>query len=110
VQAGEVVGNEAAVTARVVDDVRVERVWARFFAPSFKPPTPVNGSIPVVEVPVAELIEEADGIYQVSYTGFSESGIYRVVVYAEDDEGITSVPQWIWIGERRIYLPLVVRQ
>ena len=107
---GEISSGQATVRAQVRDDNAVTRVWARIFAPSFTPPESVDGTIPVIEVPEVELTRQSGDVFVVNYTGFTESGVYQVVLYAQDDEGYTSIPRWVLVGEKRVYLPLVIRQ
>jgi hypothetical protein len=48
-------------------------------------------------------------VFTLDYDGFTEEGVYQIVVYAMDDEGNVSVPRQVLVGEKKIYLPLVVR-
>jgi hypothetical protein len=95
--------------AQVRDDGSVARVWARVFAPSFAPPESTDGGIPVIEVPEEDLTAAGDDVYQAEYAGFTENGVYQVVVYAADDEGNAAMPRWVFAGETVVYLPLVLR-
>jgi hypothetical protein len=106
---GEVSAGQAVVRAQVRDDGSVERVWARVFAPSFTPPESADGTIPVIEVPEVELTRESGDVFSVAYPDFTEPGVYQVVLYAQDDDGYTSIPCWVLVGERKVYLPLVLR-
>ena len=74
-----------------------------------EPPESEDGIIPVSEVPEVELARESGDVFAVDYGGFTETGAYQVVVYAEDDEGQVSIPRWVLTGQQQIYLPLVVR-
>jgi hypothetical protein len=108
-QAGEVTEGQATVEAQVRDDGSVTRVWMRVFAPSFTPPAGVDGSIPVIDVPEAELSAASDDVFTLDYAGFTEKGAYQVVVYAMDDEGNVSVPRLVLVGGQKVYLPLILR-
>ena len=105
---GEVSAGQAVVRAQVRDDSEVTRVWARVFAPSFTPPESADGTIPVIEVPEVELTRESGDVFSVAYPDFTEAGVYQVVLYAQDDDGYTSIPRWL-VGEKKVYLPLVLR-
>jgi hypothetical protein len=108
-QAGEVTEGQATIEVQVRDDGSVTRVWMRVFAPSFVPPTGEDGSIPVIDVPEVELTRQSGDVFTVDYTGFTEAGVYQVVVYAQDDDRYTSTPRWVLVGEKRVYLPLVLQ-
>jgi len=61
-----------------------------------------------VTVPTVTLTASGGGLYSVAYNGFTEAGPYRVVVHAQDDEGLIARPKAI--GEQhRLYLPLLLR-
>jgi hypothetical protein len=84
-------GGQGALRALVRDDVRVRRVWAVIYAPSYRPPPP--GSEMVREdLPTIILLNRGDDWYGATYAGFTERGVYRVVVYAEDDAGLEARP------------------
>jgi hypothetical protein len=57
-----------------------------------------------------ELVAQDDGWYRANYAGFQMRGTYRVVVYAEDTQGITAQPVALELSTgAEIFLPLVVR-
>jgi hypothetical protein len=68
----------------------IERVWAIII-----PPGSTTGSL---DDPVMDMIEidltdpDKDGIFSGTYTDFTSAGIYRIVVYAKDTEGLFSEP------------------
>ena len=105
----EVSGGQAAIRVQVRDDSSVERVWARIFAPSFTPPETTDGSIPEIEVPEVELVRQSGDVFAIDHAGFTETGAYQVVVYAQDDETNVASPRWVLTGGQSVYLPLVVK-
>ena len=105
----DVSGGQATIRVQVRDDSRVERVWARIFAPSFTPPETTDGSIPEIEVPELELVWQSGDVFAIDYAGFTETGAYQVVVYAQDDEANVAAPRWVLTGEQNVYLPLIVK-
>jgi hypothetical protein len=111
VEASDVAGGYATISAQVRDDGSVTRVWARVFAPSFQPPQTTDGSVPIVDVPEVELGSVGDDVYRLEYGRFTEAGMYQVVVYALDDEDNAATPKWVKVGGEalNIYLPLVLR-
>jgi hypothetical protein len=100
---------EATIIAEVVDDGAVEAVWARIFAPSFESPQGEDGSIPVIEVPEVELEKKSSGAFRGKHSEFTEKGAYQIGVYARDEDGNYARPRWVLVGEKKVYLPLVIR-
>jgi hypothetical protein len=49
-------------------------------------------------------------VYEGVYEGFTEEGVYRLVAYAWDNDGNPSLPQQATVGERKVFLPLLLRQ
>jgi hypothetical protein len=61
---------------------------------------------------VALLDPESDGIYRALYEGFYETGEYRLVIYATDNEDLDARPRAVKVRAGmnwEVYLPLVVR-
>ena len=106
----DVQGGQGVVEAEVRDDVGVSRVWAVVYPPSYQPPDPATTEELVQEgLPEVPLLDpDGDGVYRTVYSGFGEAGVYRVVVYAVDGEGLVGRPKGIEV--HRLYLPLVTRQ
>jgi hypothetical protein len=51
-----------------------------------------------------------DGVYEGTYGAFSERGLYRLVVYAQDDGGNQALPQPVSVRvPQTLYLPLLLR-
>ena len=104
---GESQAATRVITAEVRDDGDVSHVWAMIYPPSYRPPA--SGEELVQEtVPTVTLSYAGDGIYSSEYAGFTEAGPYRVVVYAEDAEGLAARPKAVG-AQHRIYLPLIFR-
>jgi len=68
----------------------IDRVWAVVTPPAH------DGSLldePVTEITEIDLADDDnDGSYDITYDGFVEDGIYRIVVYAMDSQGLYSQP------------------
>ncbi len=47
---------------------------------------------------------------EAEYGSFDEVGEYQVVEYALDDGGNGATPRWVLAGEKKVYLPLVLKQ
>jgi hypothetical protein len=97
------------IRANVLDDEHVQRVWTVIYAPSYRPPE--TGEELVSEaLPTIVLLNQGSGWYAATYTGFDEIGVYRVVVYAEDDGGLEAQP--VAVEARtgwQVFLPVVLR-
>lgn len=89
---GGVKQGAGVIQAEVRDDKRVKRVWAVIYPPSYQPPVADSPEMVQEVLPTIVLQSLGSGQYAASYTGFSEKGEYRVVVYAEDDEGLEARP------------------
>ena len=106
---------EGLIRARVRDDGDLAQVdvWAIVYPPSFEEPEPSpDGTMPDLDLPEVTLSDsDRDGEFVGVYEDFSEGGVYRLVVYAEDGQGNLSQPgvlevQTVW----PVYLPLILRQ
>jgi len=97
------------IRANVLDDERVRRVWAVIYAPSYQPPQPGEELVSET-LPTIVLLEQGSGWYGATYTGFNEVGLYRVVIYAEDNAGQEARPVAIEVRTGwPVFLPLVER-
>ena len=79
------------------------------YSPSYEPPPPTSGLIRDV-LPSINFFDQGDGWFAASYAGFIEKGSYRVVIYAEDGEGLEAKPVTLTVGVGpAIYLPMIRR-
>jgi hypothetical protein len=104
-----------AIQARVRDDGDLSQgdVWAIVYPPSFEEPEPSpDGTMPDLNLPTLDLSDtDGDGEFVGLYEGFTETGTYHAVVYAEDAEGNLSQPVAVEVENGGIvYLPLILRQ
>jgi len=85
-------------------------VWAAVYPPGFVEPQGVtlNLNVPTVRL---EPDPNSEGRYSFNYVnGFTESGDYRIVVYAQDRLGIHATPKRLGDAPQGgIYLPLIRR-
>lgn len=103
---------DAVVRAQVRDDFGLSDVYVEVYPPGYEAPEAPAGETPVVDVPTTTLTLMADDVYEGELTGLTETGSYRVVGYAVDDEENWAVPQWtlVTVGQdEQVYLPLVIR-
>ncbi|MEZ4558695.1 MAG: hypothetical protein R2851_21740 [Caldilineaceae bacterium] len=85
------VENESAVIrARVLDDEEVDNVRAVIYPPDYAAPTQGEEMVRISGQEVLRtvvLLDQGKDWYAVTYPGFSEPGVYRIVLYAEDNSG-----------------------
>ena len=111
----DVEGDEGVIEAQVEDDQGVNFVWAVVYKPSYTPPDPTETEeMPQEDLPTATLLDnDSDGIYSAVYPGFDETGEYRVVIYAVDDDDWQGRPKEVTVStgqQHQVYLPLVLRE
>lgn len=94
------------IWAEVRDDGNVEKVWAVIYPPSYQPPTTAEelGSGP----PPITLQARGNNEYAGLYGAFEEAGEYRIMIYAQDDDGLSSPIKTITFHNgSRLFLPLI---
>jgi hypothetical protein len=100
---------EGVIQAEVRDDEGVRRVWAVVYPPSYEPPE-TSDELVREALPTMVLLNQGNGWYAATYTGFDEAGAYRVVIHAEDEDGLEARPLTIEVQAGwSVYLPLVLR-
>ncbi len=101
-------GDQGEIWARVEDDVQVKWVWAVIYPPSYK--APASGEEMVAEPVPVPLLERQGGWYAGTYGRFDETGLYRLVVHAEDSEALRGRPKEIQMQAHwGVYLPLLLK-
>ncbi len=104
----EVASNE--LQAEVQDDKEVKSVWAYLYPPSYQPPADTGNEMTQETLMAFQLINKGKGQWAVKYPPLSESGTYRLVIYAEDDKGLTARPFALEVNtSQRVYLPLIMK-
>ncbi len=87
-------------------------VWAVVYEPDYRLPDPSQVETLYDEALTRFKLEDKDGdhVYSVKYAP-SKSGVYRVVVYARDEQGALGRPRAMSFGEvtRSVYLPVIVK-
>ncbi|MDM8531619.1 hypothetical protein QUF63_10645 [Anaerolineales bacterium HSG25] len=104
---------DSLIQARIEDDVSVVTAYLEIYPPDLVIPETGEGETPQIELEQIPLLDaDGDGIYEANYS-FTKSGQYRLVAYAEDNDGNLALPQAITQGEDKItlpvYLPLIVK-
>ena len=100
--------NSRQLWAQVWDDSGIDRVWAVVHPPLRQPLDPGEQLIP--EPRAIALQPGHGGWYGALSSQFSEGGAYRVVFYAQDDQGLLARPVAVVVqaGERS-RLPLILK-
>jgi hypothetical protein len=84
------------IRADVRDDVRVAHVWAIIYPPSYQP---IEESEALVQeaLPTIKLLDQGNNWFGAYYNGFDESGVYRIVIFAEDTHGYQARPTELFV-------------
>jgi hypothetical protein len=69
----------------------LERVWAVILPPGYDGSDP---DLPVLSVVEFDLLPADEGAYAASYADFDQAGLYEIVFYAQDDQGLLSQPAY----------------
>lgn len=115
----QVIDGNAEIRAEVRDDVAVNRVWIVVYPPGYIPPQEGNElviQIGAAGVSSAILSPLGNDRYAINYVGFDQPGTYKVIVYAEDDQGNEARPVSFEVvnggvtgGGVKVYLPVVTK-
>jgi len=104
---------QGLLRAIVSDDKNVKQVWALIYPPNYTPPSEGDALVRDEDnaaITRAKLDPRGNGTYSGLYTGFTLAGTYRVVIYAEDDDGLTAQPVELTVTSAgQIFLPIVIR-
>ena len=73
------------------DDVKVRQVWGVVYPPSYQPPPTSQELLPEV-LPTFLFTDLGNNQFAGKYTGFTEPGVYRIIIQAEDNEGLKARP------------------
>ncbi len=109
-----VVDRKGELTAKITDDVPNGKltVKAIIYKPSYITPTTTESLVAEYDTLSKAILEDSDkdNIYRGLYEGFNEMGTYRIVIYAEDEDGLQSRPQEIFVSTgTQVYLPIIVK-
>jgi hypothetical protein len=98
------------LVADVRDNVQVRQVWAIVYPPDYTAP-PTGQELQAETLPTFLLTPLDNGNrYAGEFTGFTQAGVYRIVVQAEDNDGLVARPVVIEVRTgRQVFLPLVKR-
>lgn len=101
------------LSAWVRDDASAPQlnVWAVVYEPDYVPPATSDELVAEDDLPTIRLLDgDGDGVYTGLYTGFDQVGVYRIVVYATDEDGQLSRPREVLVRTGwKLFLPGVAR-
>ncbi|MEM7533010.1 MAG: fibronectin type III domain-containing protein [Chloroflexota bacterium] len=110
----EVNERRGTITAEVRDDRNVQTVWAVIYPPDY---THNSGGQELIAESLDTILlhRQGDDNFEGSYPGFDQLGTYRIVIHAQDADGLEARPVTVeWSasnesGGRLVYLPVISR-
>ena len=91
------------------DNKTVVRVWAVVYPPSYVAPAGGQELAPE-NMPTFDLVATGSEMYSAEYAHFDEAGIYRIAIYAADNDGLHAQPYILEVRNGKpIFLPVVLR-
>lgn len=105
-----IINFSGTLQADVRDNLNVRQVWAVIYPPDYVPP-PTGQVLQAETLPTILLTRVDNGnIWQGVYTGFTQAGLYRIVIQADDNDALKARPVVLEVNiGNRVFLPLVVR-
>ncbi len=87
------------------------RAWLVVYSPGFvAPPPSADPTPPVLNVPTRTLTASGTDLFSASFNGLTQTGPYRLVVYAQDADGNQALPvAALATAGHAVYLPLAVK-
>ncbi len=96
------------IWAEVEDDQSVLFVSAIVYPPDYEAASE-GGELVSSPLPVG-LVSQGNHHYAISYQSFSKMGEYRIVIYAQDNEGLQARPQEVTVRTGwQLFLPAITR-
>jgi hypothetical protein len=105
------VNGQGVIEADVRDDTGVLSVWAVIYPPSYQPPPATSGEmVKEILITVMLLDNDQDGLYNAIYPNFGETGLYRIVIYANDVDTQQGRPLDISVRTGwKVFVPAVMK-
>ncbi|MEM7126197.1 MAG: fibronectin type III domain-containing protein [Chloroflexota bacterium] len=95
--------------AEVRDNSGIDSVWAVIYPPSYSPPESGNELVPE-DLETILLQSHDDDQYRGTYSGFTEQGVYRIVIHANDEDNLQAQPKALSLNtQQEFYLPLLIQ-
>lgn len=109
-QASALIEETATVTAEVRDNKSVKQVWAVVYPPSYQPPTSAQELVPE-DLTSFTFKVLGNNQYQLELADLTENGVYRIAIYAEDEDGLKARLQTVEVfSVSTLYLPSIQGQ
>ena len=90
-------GTVATISVEKVTAVnQLARVWAVILPPGFKNSDP---DAPVLEAIEVDMLASGSGVFSVTFDAFGSEGVYQIIVYAKDDQGLISKPGYTQVAK-----------
>ena len=90
-------GTAATVSVDEVSSInQLARVWAVVLPPGYDNADP---DAPVLEATEVELSPTGGKAFAVTFDAFSAEGVYQIIVYAKDDQGLISAPAFTAVSK-----------
>ncbi|MGB0385737.1 MAG: hypothetical protein ACPGWR_13030 [Ardenticatenaceae bacterium] len=109
-QVGDMQKTQGMIESEVRDEADIDTVWAVVQPPSYVPPKVGQQIVPLPTHPLTDT--DSNGLYQSLFEHFDETGTYRIVLYALDNDGLQARPQEITLqiqSGSQLYLPLIIQ-
>lgn len=112
----EIVNGRGVLQARILadDSNPPQTAWAIIYPPDYKEPAPDPEHVDMVPEPAPlPLISRGNNLWSAATSGFTQPGVYRVVVHAQSQDGLFAQPLPFDVlvpapaSPQQIYLPLV---
>ena len=88
----------------------MDDVWAVIYPPSYVPQESQTGELAQEAMQTLKLQKIDENEYAVEYAAFNEIGTYRIVIHAEDQEGLLAQPKTLELSVgNQLYLPMINR-
>ena len=98
---------QVTLRAQIRDDSPGIKAWAVIYPPSYRPPANSAEMVPETLEKVDLTVGSGD-LFQGVYSNLSEPGRYRIVVHAEDENGLRARPASIeFVVGEQLFLPLL---
>lgn len=100
---------QGILTTKVRDDVQVHNVWAEIYMPGFvSPSAPLNAALSRRNMLLLLFTPAGENLFSANYQ-FRQRGLYRLVIYAQDQDGNQAIPQVLLKCLECTFLPFAAR-
>jgi hypothetical protein len=101
------------IQARILSDEEnpTQTVWAVIYPPDYVEPEPGPGVVDMVPEPdPVPLISRGNNLWSAADSGFTQTGVYRIVIHAQSTNGLLARPVPVEVNTgTQIFLPALSR-